>query len=96
MQQRPQVTRQLTSAPFLGTKERSAPASTYSSYVFRPQSDLLDCCGDQLFAFERDVKRFATLRSMVTKAGCRNVELTNADFLASQYDDRKYANVTHM
>jgi putative methyltransferase len=50
----------------------------------------------QLFAFERDKGRFATLKSMLTKAGCQNVEPMNADFLAIRHDDRKYANVTHM
>jgi hypothetical protein len=46
MRQRPQETRRLTSVPCSGTKERSAPSSTHSSYVFLPRTGLLDCCGD--------------------------------------------------
>ncbi|KAG6832824.1 hypothetical protein H0H92_009443 [Tricholoma furcatifolium] len=35
----------------------------------------------KLFAFERDKKRFKTLTTMLSKAGCRNVEPLNVDFL---------------
>lgn len=87
---RPPEIRRLTSVLYSGIRERSAPSC--SSYVFQ----LPDRCGVQLFAFERDIKRFATLKSMVKKAGCRNVEPVKADFLKIRYDDRKYANVTHM
>ncbi|KAF9648808.1 S-adenosyl-L-methionine-dependent methyltransferase [Thelephora ganbajun] len=50
----------------------------------------------KLFAFERDANRFATLKSMIAKAGCRNVEPMNADFLTILCDDQKYADVTHI
>lgn len=50
----------------------------------------------QLYAFERDQKRFSTLRSMLSKAGCTNVEPINADFLSADPLDPKYAGVTHM
>ena len=89
MRRRPLETRRLTSVLYLGIRERSAPSCR--PYAFQ----LPDRRGVQLFAFERDVKRFATLKSMIAKAGCRNVEPMNGDFLAIRYDDRRYANVTH-
>jgi putative methyltransferase len=93
MRPQPRETRQPTSAPCWVTKERSAP-STRRLYVLYDQ--LSDCCDAQLFAFERDKKRFVTLRTMLIKAGCQNVKPMNADFLAVHHDDQKYANVTHM
>lgn len=90
MRRRPLGTRRLTSVLCLGIRERLASSSR--PYVFQ----LPDRRGVQLFAFERDAKRLATLKSMITKAGCRNVEPMNGDFLAIRYDDRKYANVTHV
>lgn len=50
----------------------------------------------RLFAFERDQKRFSTLQGMLRKAGCKNVETINADFLSVSPDDKKYAAVTHI
>jgi putative methyltransferase len=50
----------------------------------------------QLLAFERDRKRFATLKTMITKAHCENVDLVNADFLNTDPMDPKYSGVTHM
>lgn len=50
----------------------------------------------ELYAFERDYKRFGTLKMMLSKAACDNVEPINADFLTIDPSDRKYASVTHM
>ena len=50
----------------------------------------------KLFAFERDRKRFATLKMMLSKARCNNVEAVNADFLTTDPMDEKYFRVTHM
>ena len=50
----------------------------------------------QLFAFERDRKRYATLQTMLSRAKCKNVEAVNADFLTISPDDPKYSAVTHM
>ncbi|KAJ7183139.1 S-adenosyl-L-methionine-dependent methyltransferase [Mycena filopes] len=50
----------------------------------------------KLYAFERDRKRFGTLKMMVSKAGCTNVEPVNADFLAADPLDAKLAKVTHI
>lgn len=52
--------------------------------------------GNQLFAFERDKKRFATLKTMLARARCENIEPVNADFLATSPDDERFAAVTHM
>lgn len=50
----------------------------------------------QLFAFERDRKRFATLKKMVARARCTNIEPLNADFLQTDPTDVKFGAVTHM
>lgn len=50
----------------------------------------------KLFAFERDRKRFSTLKMMLSKAQCSNVEAVNADFLTMDPTDQKYSKVTHM
>ncbi|PCH42320.1 S-adenosyl-L-methionine-dependent methyltransferase [Wolfiporia cocos MD-104 SS10] len=50
----------------------------------------------KLFAFERDKKRFSTLRMMLAKARCQNVQPQNADFLATSPADPQYASVTHI
>lgn len=50
----------------------------------------------QLYAFERDKKRFATLTTMLIRSGCKNVEAVNMDFLTIDPFDQKYENVTHM
>lgn len=50
----------------------------------------------QIYAFERDRRRFATLKTMLAKAGCANVEPINADFLTVAPDDPQYESVTHM
>lgn len=50
----------------------------------------------QLFAFERDRKRYSTLRTMLDKAGCANVTPINADFLSVDPLDLRYATVSHM
>ncbi|KAG5651744.1 hypothetical protein H0H81_007597 [Sphagnurus paluster] len=49
-----------------------------------------------LFAFERDKKRFITLTAMLSRAGCKNVEPVNVDFLTVDPLDPKYSRVTHM
>ena len=50
----------------------------------------------QLFAFERDRKRYSTLKMMLSKATCRNVESVNVDFLTVDPSDPKYSAATHM
>ncbi|CDO74912.1 hypothetical protein BN946_scf184988.g19 [Trametes cinnabarina] len=50
----------------------------------------------KLFAFERDRKRFSTLKTMMSKAHCNNVEAVNSDFLMVSPDDPKYTGVTHI
>lgn len=52
--------------------------------------------GLQLFAFEKDQKRFSTLKLMLSKAKCTNVEPVNIDFLTVDPTDPKYRSVTHM
>ncbi|EIN03703.1 S-adenosyl-L-methionine-dependent methyltransferase [Punctularia strigosozonata HHB-11173 SS5] len=50
----------------------------------------------KLHAFERDRKRFSTLKMMLSKASCRNVEPINDDFLSVSPEDPRYAGVTHI
>jgi len=50
----------------------------------------------KLFAFERDRKRYSTLRAMMDKAGCKNVTPINADFLTIDPLDMQYAAVSHI
>ncbi|TFY82877.1 hypothetical protein EWM64_g1133 [Hericium alpestre] len=50
----------------------------------------------KLYAFERDRKRFTTLKTMLGRAGCRNVEALNADFLTTEPDDSRFSKVDHM
>ncbi|KAH9936049.1 S-adenosyl-L-methionine-dependent methyltransferase [Amylocystis lapponica] len=50
----------------------------------------------KLFAFERDRKRFSTLKMMLSKAHCQNVEAVNVDFLMVSPDDQKYREATHI
>ena len=50
----------------------------------------------QLYAFERDKKRFSTLKSMLAKASCKNAEAINMDFLNIDPSHPQYAAVTHM
>jgi putative methyltransferase len=48
----------------------------------------------KIFAFERDRKRFQTLRMMLARAATKNVEPVNANFLSINPSD--YAHVSHM
>jgi len=50
----------------------------------------------KLYAFERDKKRFATLTMMLSRAGCKNVEPVNTDFLVVDPLDPKFQSVTHI
>ncbi|KAH9958601.1 S-adenosyl-L-methionine-dependent methyltransferase [Russula dissimulans] len=50
----------------------------------------------KIFAFERDRKRYGTLKAMLARAGCTNVEALNQDFLATDVEDEKYCRVTHI
>ncbi|TFY57482.1 hypothetical protein EVJ58_g6994 [Rhodofomes roseus] len=50
----------------------------------------------KLYAFERDRKRFSTLKMMLAKARCKNVEAVKADFLTTSPTDEKYSKVTHI
>ncbi|KAG8213065.1 S-adenosyl-L-methionine-dependent methyltransferase [Butyriboletus roseoflavus] len=50
----------------------------------------------KLYAFERDKRRFSTLKTMLAKASCKNVEAINIDFLNVDPSDPRYANATHI
>ncbi|GJE94873.1 class I SAM-dependent RNA methyltransferase [Phanerochaete sordida] len=50
----------------------------------------------KLFAFERDRKRFGTLKTMLARARCTNVEPVNADFMTTSPADARFAAVTHI
>lgn len=50
----------------------------------------------KLYAFERDKRRFQTLKTMVAKATCKNVHPVNDDFLAVDANDETYGNATHI
>ncbi|KAI0661572.1 S-adenosyl-L-methionine-dependent methyltransferase [Cubamyces menziesii] len=50
----------------------------------------------KLFAFERDRKRYSTLKNMLSKAHCNNVEAVNADFLTISPNEEKFRGVTHI
>ncbi|KAF8529826.1 williams-Beuren syndrome critical region protein 20 copy A [Gautieria morchelliformis] len=50
----------------------------------------------RVLAFERDRHRFTTLKCMVAKAGCKNIEPFNADFLSVDPRDSRYAGVSHI
>ncbi|KAI0297242.1 S-adenosyl-L-methionine-dependent methyltransferase [Multifurca ochricompacta] len=50
----------------------------------------------KIFAFERDRKRYDTLKTMLARAGCNNVEALNVDFLTTDYNNEKYSRVTHI
>ncbi|KAF8274757.1 S-adenosyl-L-methionine-dependent methyltransferase [Lactarius quietus] len=45
----------------------------------------------KILAFERDRKRYGTLKSMLARAGCSNVETLNGDFLSTDFKDNKYS-----
>ncbi|KAJ7510374.1 S-adenosyl-L-methionine-dependent methyltransferase [Mycena galericulata] len=49
-----------------------------------------------LYAFERDRKRFGTLTMMLARAGCKNVQPLNSDFLTIDPSDPKFAKVSHI
>ena len=50
----------------------------------------------QLYAFERDARRFTTLKAMLSKAQCSNVVPTHKDFLTVDPRDEEFREVTHM
>ncbi|KAL0067862.1 hypothetical protein AAF712_005030 [Marasmius tenuissimus] len=50
----------------------------------------------QLFAFEKDKRRFSTLEMMLGKAKCKNIKAVNADFLATDPQDPELSKVTHI
>ncbi|KAG2147675.1 S-adenosyl-L-methionine-dependent methyltransferase [Suillus clintonianus] len=50
----------------------------------------------KLYAFEKDKRRFSTLKMMLAKAACRNVEAINADFLTVDPSHPKYSLATHI
>ncbi|KAF7424276.1 hypothetical protein PC9H_009582 [Pleurotus ostreatus] len=49
-----------------------------------------------LYAFERDFKRFSTLKHMLSSARCQNVQPVNADFLTVDPSDTRFAGATHI
>ncbi|KAH9983082.1 S-adenosyl-L-methionine-dependent methyltransferase [Russula compacta] len=50
----------------------------------------------KILAFERDRKRYGTLKAMLARAGCSNVEALNVDFLTTDFNDEKYGRATHI
>ncbi|KAF8742652.1 hypothetical protein AX14_002887 [Amanita brunnescens Koide BX004] len=50
----------------------------------------------KLYAFERNKKRYTTLKHMLDTAGCRNVEALNFDFLAVDPKDPRFCTATHI
>ncbi|KAH0833261.1 S-adenosyl-L-methionine-dependent methyltransferase [Lanmaoa asiatica] len=50
----------------------------------------------KLYAFERDKRRFSTLKAMLAKASCKNAMDINVDFLSVDPSDPQYANATHI
>ncbi|TFK93968.1 S-adenosyl-L-methionine-dependent methyltransferase [Polyporus arcularius HHB13444] len=50
----------------------------------------------KLYAFERDRKRFSTLKTMLSKAHCTNVEAVNSDFLTISPNDANFGRATHI
>jgi 25S rRNA (cytosine2278-C5)-methyltransferase len=50
----------------------------------------------KIFAFERDQKRFQTLKMMLARAATKNVVPVNADFLGINPSAASYARVSHM
>jgi putative methyltransferase len=50
----------------------------------------------RITAFERDKKRFQTLKMMLERAGATNVTPKNHDFLTVDPFDPEYANVSYM
>ncbi|KAK2460909.1 hypothetical protein APHAL10511_007379 [Amanita phalloides] len=50
----------------------------------------------KLYAFERDKKRFATLKHMLEKANCCNVEALNVNFLNVDPNDPRFCSATHI
>ncbi|KAH7884674.1 S-adenosyl-L-methionine-dependent methyltransferase [Phlebopus sp. FC_14] len=50
----------------------------------------------KLYAFERDKKRYSTLKMMLAKWVCRNVEAVNMDFLSLDPLTSEYAQATHI
>ncbi|OBZ72222.1 25S rRNA (cytosine-C(5))-methyltransferase rcm1 [Grifola frondosa] len=57
---------------------------------------VLKPCSCQLFAFERDRKRFTTLKTMLSRAQCHNVEPVNSDFLTISPEDPIFSRATHI
>ncbi|KAJ8586927.1 williams-Beuren syndrome critical region protein 20 copy A [Rhizopogon salebrosus TDB-379] len=50
----------------------------------------------KLYAFEKDKRRFSTLKMMLSKAACRNVEAISADFLTIDPSHPKFSLATHI
>jgi 25S rRNA (cytosine2278-C5)-methyltransferase len=75
-----------------GKASRHERLSSFSSC----QSLIISAGRAQLLAFERDRKRYSTLKMMLAKARCTNVEAVNADFLLINPLDPAYGMVTHM
>lgn len=50
----------------------------------------------KLYAFERDRRRFGTLKTMLSKARCKNVEAVNMDFLTVDPVNSEYSRATHI
>lgn len=75
-------------------------------------SSVVDCCAapgnktshlsqilnnsGKIFAFEKDKKRFQTLKELLSRKGCSNIEPILADFLKIDQNDAKYRKVQYV
>lgn len=50
----------------------------------------------QIFAFDVDTKRLATMNTMLMRAGVTGFQLAQQDFLTVDPGDPKYSKVTHL
>lgn len=57
---------------------------------------MLGSAFSQIFAFDVDTKRLATMSTMLTRAGVTGFQLAQQDFLTVDPGDPKYSKVTHI
>lgn len=57
---------------------------------------LLGSAFRQIFAFDLDAKRLATMNTMLTRAGVTSFKLAQQDFLTVDPHDPKYSKVTYI
>ncbi|KAG9088280.1 hypothetical protein FRC06_002114 [Ceratobasidium sp. 370] len=74
----------------------AAPGNKGEGMGYRSWKQYFAGRDEQIFAFERNKRRFKTLEQMVQKAGCKNVEPMLDDFLAQDPGDSRFTKVTHI